>query len=292
VLSLGVANEGFSDPRVVNLGNALSRAGVVVMIYWSPEMALRHQIDPDEPDKLVSAYLYLAEQDYVDPERVAIGGFSAGAAFALMAAADRRIRDQIYQVNVFGPYFDAETLLLQATSRSTVYEGEQRPWEPDRLVMQVLATELIEVLNNPEEAALLTRRYVDGHTISSEKLGGLSSQGKVIVRLLDGVSLEEAQTLFGLLPSSKRRELAQISPATYISDVRARVLVLHDYNDNMVPSSESRRLMEALKSRGNIRYTEVRSFDHATVDRSSVLAYLGDAARLYWHMYEVLRVAS
>ena len=50
VLSLGVANEGFSDPRVVNLGNALSRAGVVVMIYWSPEMALRHQIDPDEPD--------------------------------------------------------------------------------------------------------------------------------------------------------------------------------------------------------------------------------------------------
>ena len=292
VLSLGVANEGFSDPRVVNLGNALSRAGVVVMIYWSPEMVLRHQLDPDEPDKLVSAYLYLAEQDYVDPERVGIGGFSAGAAFALMAAADRRIRDQIYLVNVFGPYFDAETLLLQATSRSAVYEGEQRPWEPDWLVMQVLATELIEVLNNPEEAALLTRRYVDGHTISSEKLGGLSSQGKVIVRLLDGVSLEEAKTLYGLLPSSKRRELAQISPATYISDVRARVLVLHDYNDNMVPSSESRRLMEALKSRGNIRYTEVRSFDHATLDRSSVLAYLGDAHRLYRHMYEILRVAS
>ena len=62
--------------------------------------------------------------------------------------------------------------------------------------------------------------------------------------------------------------------------------------DKMVPSSESRRLMEALKSRGNIRYTEVRSFDHATVDRSSVLAYFGDAARLYWHMYEILRVAS
>ena len=81
---------------MVNLGNALSRVGVVVMIYWSPEMALRHQLDPDEPDKLVSAYLYLAEQDYVDPERVGIGGFSAGAAFALMAAADRRIRDQIY----------------------------------------------------------------------------------------------------------------------------------------------------------------------------------------------------
>ena len=46
VLSLGVANEGFSDPRVVNLGNALSRAGVVVMIYWSPEMVLRNQLDP------------------------------------------------------------------------------------------------------------------------------------------------------------------------------------------------------------------------------------------------------
>ena len=292
VLSTGVVTKGFSDPRVVNLGNALSRAGIVVMIYWSPEMALRHQLNADEPDKLVSAYLYLAEQDYVDPERVGIGGFSAGAAFALIAAADRRIRDRISLVNVFGPYFDAETLLLQATSRSVVYEGERRQWEPDWFAMQVLATELIEVLKDPEEVALLTRRYVNGHTVSSEELGGLSPQGHMIVRLLDGVSLEEAKTLYGLLPSSKRRELAQISPATYISDVRARVLVLHDYNDKMVPSSESRRLMEALKSRGNIRYTEVRSFDHATVDRSSVLAYLGDAVRLYRHMYEILRVAS
>ena len=292
VLSTGVVTKGLSDPRVVNLGNALSRAGIVVMIYWSPEMALRHQLSANEPDRMVSAYLYLAEQDYVDPERVGIGGFSAGAAFALIAAADPRIRDRISLVNVFGPYFDAETLLLQATSRSVVYEGERRQWEPDWHAMQVLATELIDVLKDPEEVALLTRRYVNGHTVSSEELGGLSPQGHMIVRLLDGVSLEEAKTIYALLPPGKRRELAEISPSTYIRDVRARVLVLHDYNDSMVPSAESRRLMEALKSRGNIRFTEVRSFDHATLDRSNVLAYLGDAVRLYWHMYEIVRVAS
>ena len=86
VLSLGVTAEGLEDPLVVNLGNALARAGIVVMFDWSPDMGQGYQLDPNEPDNLVSAFLYLEGQEYVDRERVALGGFCVGASVALVAA--------------------------------------------------------------------------------------------------------------------------------------------------------------------------------------------------------------
>ena len=94
-------------------------------------MALQANIEPAETGNLVWAFQYLSEREYVDPRRTGLGGFCVGASFALVAAADPRIRDDVAFVNAFGPYFDAETLLLQAASRSVVYDGRRTPWEPD-----------------------------------------------------------------------------------------------------------------------------------------------------------------
>ena len=141
VLFLGANAAGRDDPDVINLGHALARAGYVAMFHWSPTMALQANIEPAETGNLVWAFQYLAEREYVDPQRAGLGGFCVGASFALVAAADPRIRDSVYFVNAFGPYFDAESLLLQAASRSVVYDGQRTPWEPDRLTLRVLANE-------------------------------------------------------------------------------------------------------------------------------------------------------
>ena len=125
VLSLGASPLGLDDPNVINLGNALARAGYVSMFHWSPTMAIHHNLDPVEVDRLVQAFQYLADREYVDQERVGLGGFCVGASFALVAAADSRIRNQVDFVNAFGPFFDAESLLLQTASRSVVYDGER-----------------------------------------------------------------------------------------------------------------------------------------------------------------------
>ena len=99
----------------------------------------------------------------MDRERVGLGGFCVGASFALVAAADAGIRDRVYFVNALGPYYDAETLLLQTASRTVVYDGESTQWEPDQLTTRVLTNELIETLENPRDADLLTRRYLYGN---------------------------------------------------------------------------------------------------------------------------------
>ena len=291
LLSLGVYDQGFDGAVVVNLGNALARAGYVVMYQWSPSMSLGYRIEPDELENLVAAFLYLEQQDHVDRDRVGLSGFCVGASFALVAASDARIQDRVHFVNAFGPYFDAETLLLQAGSRSVVYDGERTPWEPDQLTMRVLANELIETVGSPREADILARRYGGEHSDALTELDGWSPSGRRVARLLDGVEPEEAAEMIAALPAGFRENLARVSPSTHVADLKARLLVMHDRDDLLVPAAESRRLLKATRGRGNVRYTELLAFDHVEPSGGDIFTIVGQAARLYRHMYEIIRIA-
>ncbi len=292
VLFLGANAAGRDDPDVVNLGNALARAGYVVMFHWSSAMALRANIEPAETGNLVWAFQYLAEREYVDLDRVGLGGFCVGASFALVAAADPRIRDHVHFVNAFGPYYDARALLLQATSRSVVYDGERTPWEPDSLTIRVLANELIETLEDSADVDLLTRRYMRGENLSPEELDTLSPPARTVARMLDGTTPEDAEALYETLPEGFHADLESVSPSAHVEEIRARLLIMHDRNDRLVPAAESRRLLAATEERGNVHYTEVLAFEHVRPSGGGVGALLGEAARLYRHMYNIIRIAT
>ena len=292
LLSLGASPKGLDDPNVINLGYALTRAGYVAMFHWSPTMAIHHNIDPVESDKLVQAFQYLAGREYVDQERVGLGGFCVGASLALVASSSSRIRDQVDFVNAFGPFFDAESLLLQAASRTVVYYGERTPWEPDPFTLRILANELIETLDNPSDVEVLTRHYLyDQPTIAAE-LAALSPSGRTAARLMDGVKPQEAEELYATLPSDLREDLARVSPSTHVGDIRARIFVMHNRYDTLVPAAESRRMLEAMRDRVKFRFTEFVAFDHTAPGGGGPLTILGQAARLYRHMYDVIRIAS
>ena len=292
VLFLGANAAGRDDPDVVNLGIALARAGYVTMFHWSPTMALRANIEPAETGNLVWAFQYLSEREYVDPERAGLGGFCVGASFALVAAADPRIRDDVYFVNAFGPYFNAETLLLQVASRSVLYDGARTPWEPDSLTMRVLANELIETLDDPSDVDALTRRYMNNQALNPEEVNALSPQARTVAALLDGTTSEKAALLYSELPPDFRRDLVSISPSSHVDNIDAKLLVMHDRNDRLVPAAESRRLLAATEDRGDVRYTEVLAFEHVRPSGGGIGELLGEAARLYWHMYSIIRLAT
>ena len=291
VLFLGANAAGRDDHDVVNLGHALAGAGYVVMFHWSPAMALRANIEPAETGNLVWAFQYLAEREYVDPERVGLGGFCVGASFALVAAADPRIREEVYFVNAFGPYYDARDLLLQAATRSVVYDGETTPWSVDKLTLKVLANELIETLEDVEDIDILSRKYLSGQEISAAEIDALTSRGRVVRTLLDGTSWEVAEALYGGLPPSFRDSLATVSPSAYVGDIQAKLLVMHDRNDRLVPAAESRRLLAATEDRGDVRYTEVLAFEHVRPSGGGTGELLAEAWRLFRHMYSIIRIA-
>ena len=291
LLSIGAAQKGLGDAPVTNLGFALARAGFVAMLHWSPALGRESDMQREDPDKLVRAFEYLIAQDYVDANRAGIGGFSVGGSFAIVAAADPRIQEDVRFVNAFGPYFDLEKLVVQAAFRGVEQDGERRPWEPHSLTLRILAHELIETVDDHDDAQVLTHQYLDDMPATLGRLQALSQQARIVVLLLDGVTPEEAEQLYSTLPEDFREALAAISPSNHIANVQARLLVMHDRDDRHVPVTESRRLVEVRGDREGDRYTEFLSFNHTLPGEGGLLDRLGQAFRLSRHMYDLIRVA-
>ena len=292
LIFLGANAAGRDDKDVLNLGNSLARAGFVTMFHWSPTMALKHNIDPGEIENLVWAFQYLKAQEFVDPGKMGMGGFCIGASFALVAAADPRINDEVVFLNAFGPYFDASYLLLQVASRSRLYAGQSEPWAPDQLTLRVLANELIETIEDPRGKQVLSRLFLEGQEVPDAVLKDLSLEAQGIRQLMEGTTLERAEEIYQTLPAEFRVSMDDISPSAHVAGLKARLMIMHDRNDQLVPAAESRRLAEALEDRGDFRYTEVLAFDHVRPDSGGSLWQLAkEGAKLYRHMYGIVREA-
>ena len=290
LLFLGVNPAGRDDPRVVGLAEGLARAGVIVLIPWSQEMTQK-KVSASEIDSLVHAYEFLLDNDRVDPERSGMGGFCVGASFATVAAQDARIREQVKFVNFFGGYFDAKDLTVSVTSASRFYGDAVEPWTPDRLSVEVVSTHLIDGLPDSVEHALLGRVFIEKDAVlDGGMLATMSAEAQTVHRLLSGVSRSEADELVSGLPDEMRIELASISPATRLQDLNARMLMMHDRQDKLVPSEEYRRLADALSERGGVYHTEFSLFQHVDPTRPvSPPIYARELFKLYLHMYNVLR---
>ena len=292
LLFLGVNPAGRNDERVVNLAEGLARSGMVVMVPWSESMT-QYRIDPAEVDNLVNAFLYLQGREYVDPERVGMGGFCVGASLSAVAAQDARIRDNVAFVNFFGGYFDSRDLLVSVASRARFGEDGQQEWEPSDQTLRTFRNHLIDSLDSADERELLTRVFVNGEEPALAEVASLSDTAEAAYGLMSGATVEEARELLSRLPARFQDEMDRVSPSKNIGNLKARVLVMHDTEDNNVPSEESRRLTAALEERGNVRHTEFVFFQHMDPARAvNPLTWTVDALKLFLHMYNVVRVAS
>ncbi|HEY6288299.1 MAG TPA: hypothetical protein VIW48_02535, partial [Nitrospiraceae bacterium] len=103
VVCLGVVPFGVDHPQVPRLGNALARAGIAALLYWSPAMR-DFRLDPEDVENIALAYHWFIEQPSVDPARSGLIGTCVGGAFALMAAASPLIRDRVGFIAAYAPY--------------------------------------------------------------------------------------------------------------------------------------------------------------------------------------------
>ena len=249
------------------------------------------RIEPEDVDNLVAAFQFLAGQECVDSKRVGIGGFCVGASFALMAAAQKSIRDQVAFVNAFGPYFDMRDLAGAIFSKIKVYGNESQPWEPNSLTHRVFVTHLTEDLPSNEQDALRAA-FLDGQTLDEGQVE-LSGEAQAVYRLLKGAPLEDVPHYLGRIPQMTRERMAQVSPRTHLEGLKARVLMMHDRNDNLVPAYESRRLADALKERGNFRHTEYGIFTHVTPTlRGGLWGSASELWRFFRHMHSIMLQAT
>ena len=290
----GVVPGGRFDPRLVALAEGLARSGMIVMVPWS-DTQVDERITIEHIDNLVRGFQYLSGHERVDPERVGMGGICVGASMSLVAAQDDRIKDQVKFVNFFAGYYDAFDFVRAIGSRSRFGEDYSAPWETDKLVLRVFKYHLIEGVASDVDRAILNSIFFPAEGATPGDPGLLTREGDVVHRLLNGVTIEEVDGLMEKLSPKTNEFLAMISPSSHIDKVEARVLIMHDLSDKLVPSEESRRLAEALDERGTAYHTEFSFFQNKVQvhkDEStdiSFFGYLGEAYKLYMHMYNIMR---
>ncbi len=289
LLFLGVNPAGRDDPRVVGLAEGLARSGAVVLIPWSEGMTSQ-RVTATEVEDLVRWFEFLLVHERVDPERAGVGGFCVGASLVAVAASDPRIQDKVQFVNFFAGYYDARDLIAAVLSNSRYYDGVVEPWTPASLSKRVVTAQLIEEMENPAEISLLTGMFVSKDTlIDASELSKLSEEAQITSRLLSGVDTDEALQLIDRLPASTLESLASISPSSSVDDLRARVLIMHDREDSLVPAAESRRLVDALAERGDFTHTEFSLFQHLDPTKPVGPAeYVRELSKLFGHMYRVM----
>ena len=286
LLFLGVAPATPDDPRIVALGEALARSGMVVSFYWSPEM-IEGNLDINDVAGLVRLFGFLQERDYVIQGQVGIGGFCVGASFVLIAATDEEIRNEVAFVNLFGPYFDLGDVIVSAVSEQSTYEGDVRSWIPDDLTQSTLQDHLVSGLVLRERIAIQEALSLGGFADITEL--GLSKEGLAVYELLSGTSRDEAKKLLQLIPTQTTRSMVQISPRTYIRYLEAPVLVMHDRDDRLIPVEESRRLVDQVMQFGDVKYTEYTSiFSHVSPRESLRVQYITDMLRFISHMHSIM----
>ena len=292
LLFLGVNPAGKDDPRVVNLAEGLARAGMVVLIPWSDDMTEK-RVSPKDVDNLVRAYEYLLSLDGVDAERSGMGGFCVGASFAAVAAADERVRDRVRFVNFFGGYYDARDLVAAVASQSRFDGDDVRAWTPAALSQEVVTAHLIEGVARADERERLASAFIARDSaLSDADAAEMSAEALAVYRLVSGGAKtpREARALIAELSEDSQAKLAAISPSSALAGLSARVLIMHDREDALVPSEESRRLAAALAERGDFHYTEFSLFRHLDPTRAvSPPVYAREIVKLYAHMYRVLR---
>jgi dienelactone hydrolase len=272
-------------PQVPRLGKALARSGFTALLYWSPAMRdLR--LDPDDVDNIALAYEWLINQPFVDADHSGLLGTCVGGSFALMAAANPRIRERVSFVAAYAPYSSMFTLLQDAASSSTVYVNTREPWQVDQLTRKVVVHSLTADLES-DEAELIREKLSSG--VGQIETDRLSPGGRTIYSLLTNPNADGAERLIDQLSYAFRNKLLAMSPIKYANNIKSPLIVLlHDRGDTVIPVGESRRLRAALASHGGIHYMELQ-FQHLNPAKLPALRLARELAKFYAALYPLFR---
>ncbi len=279
--------------QLVNLSRSFAQEGIVVVNVATPTL-FDFMISPQDSEAVVQAFQTLVSRDDVDPKRIGIIGFSAGATLACLAAADPRIRDQLAFITLFGGYFDATTLLRIFGQRGFTVDGRFHPWQPYYVSTQVLANAFKDLVT-ADENSLFQQAFIQyGTPLSPAEQQRLSPTVLAAYHLLAGDEPEQVEQHMATLTPQMRLRLHELSPASVIDRIHTPIYLLHDRNDQFIPFTQSRDFAAALaRLHHNYDLAEFGIFQHVEVRVGNNLGQLvGDGAELLRILNKVLIIAS
>jgi hypothetical protein len=260
-------------------GEALVWSGLAALLYWSPTMRA-FRLDPADIEDITAAYERLLRHPAVDQTRSGLLGTGVGGSFALMAVAQPRIRARVFILVAYVLSFSIWSLVRAIASATQSRDGRRESWAVHPLTRKV-SVHSVTALLEPAEAEQLPA----ASEVSSEQLDGgdnLTEDGRVVASLLGTLSLDQAEVALRQLSAVMAERLSAMSPASYLKEIWAPLIVLcHDRDGGVIPVSKSRRLRVALAGRAGVHYTEFTVYQHLdrTRGRPALLPLLRELLR-------------
>jgi pimeloyl-ACP methyl ester carboxylesterase len=250
VLLPGAAPRGKDDPRVVRLALAVARAGRVVLV---PELTLaQRRFDLQDLERVVRAVLVLSGHRFVVGP-VSLLGISYGGSFALVAAADPRLKGHLAQVAVFGAYWDLVGVIQAVTTGVTLVSGREIPWEGHPMAGEILEEQAVDLV--PEKSRAGLQAALGGRADP----GSLDPAARALYELLTNRDPQRTRLLVDGLGPGAREVVTRFSPASVADRIGAPVIAMHARGDPAVPFAESLHLARGLPQ---ARVVRVGSFRH------------------------------
>jgi dienelactone hydrolase len=258
----GATEKGNDDPETRRLGEALARAGYLVMLPEFPFIK-EGRLERSATAILDAAFTRVVARPETRGMAVGAFGFSVGGGMLLAAASRPGALSGASYIGALGAYFDLDTYLASVLSLTQRRAGSLEPWDADaevRLRLPVAAAEALADANDRDR--ITTELRATGGRLSGEPPSSLGSEGAALWRVLAATDYDIALERLLLLPASLREVFESLSPRTTWSALRPPVFWLHDVGDRFEPVSEA-ETASATSHAGPTRFQRTALLSHA-----------------------------
>lgn len=293
VLVPGAVPQGKDEARLVAFATTLARARFAVLV---PEMGGFRELRIQRGDmrEVADAFAHLAgSPELASGGRAGIAAFSYAVGPALLAAMQPDICDQVRFVVGVGGYYDLARTVAYFSTGYFRHEGRWHYLKPDEYGKMVFVKSSRPHLREARDRAILDEmvemKLRDIGADIAPLADGLGVEGRAVYRLLTNHDPELAPDLMRALPVRLQDEIEALTlRGKDLRVLRARLLLVHGENDNLIPFPESIALAASVAPGHARLFVMRRILGHVDLTLAHVFsreffgAELPDAWRM-WH---------
>lgn len=297
VLVPGIVREGNEDPRLIAFANTLARAGFAVLTPDIPDFRVL-QVRPGDARLIADAFVYLrTRHDLAPAGRAGIAALSYAVGLSMLAALEPDTRKDVRFILGIGGYYDVNE---EITYLSTGYRKVNGRWQylkPDdygKLVFVMGSLpHLADTRDRDTLRAMVESRLRDPNADIAALAAHLHAQGRAVYDLVMNTDLYRTPALIAALPPGVRADLRALTLTNKpLHELKARVILVHGMDDDIIPYNESIELARALPRRQVRLFLIHHVLTHVELSEKPFFsrAFWTEDVPDFWRMYRAIYV--
>ncbi len=266
----GAAEKGKNDPRLQAFARSLARGGFAVLV---PDFESFRSLKVNSGDitGTADAFAWLsAREDLAPGGRAGMFSFSYASGPAILASLHPRIAGRVRFIMAVGGYYDVKQVLTFFTTGYFLDGGRWRRMEPNSYGKWIFVLSNLERLSEASDRKLFEemalRKLKDQDAAVDDLADRLTAEAKNLYLFVENRDPSLATHLLSGLPERIRREIRALDLSGYdLSRARSRFILVHGYDDDIIPYTQSEALAKNLP-RGRVRLYLVHGLQHVDLE--------------------------